>query len=95
MIKRWHYIVVCIGLFVSVLPMMSVIVSSAVASAFGCTLHEGFANTCVVFGADIGETLATMFAAGWVMLVTLPVTLVCLSLLVVLTLIRIIQRRRG
>ncbi len=95
MIKRWHFLILSIGLGVSLLPLLSVIASTAIAGAFECTLHEGFANPCIVFGIDVGNVLASMFVAGWLMLATFPVTLVCLLLLVVLTIIKLVQRRRG
>ena len=53
-------------------PVISVAVAGSIASWNGCTLHEGFANPCVVNGEDIGKTLYAMGMMGWFMLATIP-----------------------
>lgn len=53
-------------------PLLSVLISSAIAQNAGCTIHEGAANSCIVLGADVGGTLYAMFVAGWLSFVTLP-----------------------
>jgi hypothetical protein len=40
---------------------------------YGCELHEGFVNPCIIFGADRGELLYALGVMGWFMLVTLPI----------------------
>lgn len=65
--------VLAIGLILfGVAPLVSVIVASGIASAHGCTLHEGFVNPCVIGGQDRGELLYQMAVAGWLMMLTLP-----------------------
>ena len=60
----------------SMAPLVSVLVSSVVASALGCLLDEGSAHPCWLAGADIGDALYTAFVMGWLMLLTVPVMLV-------------------
>lgn len=54
-------------------PMAATFVAYAIARANGCTLHEGFANPCVVLGADIGSALYSMGVMFWLTLITMPV----------------------
>lgn len=43
---------------------------------FGCEIHEGFANPCVVLGQDVGETAYTAgVLAAWGPLIFGPVSL--------------------
>jgi hypothetical protein len=72
-------------------PVLSVLAASLIASLNGCTLHEGFANRCVVFGADIGGLLYSMGILGWFMLMTLPMGAISL---IVWTVIWLIMRKR-
>jgi hypothetical protein len=60
------------------LPLFSVLTASLLANAYGCRLHEGFPNPCVIAGADRGETLYAMGVMGWFMLVTGPFMLLSL-----------------
>ncbi|WP_126979505.1 hypothetical protein [Frigidibacter oleivorans] len=72
MSRRWRLIVALAVLLTGIAPVLSVVIAGALASAHGCTLHEGFVNPCVILGKDRGETLYTMAVAGWFALVTLP-----------------------
>jgi hypothetical protein len=49
------------------------VIAGTIASWNNCTLHEGFANPCVVNGRDMGETLYAMGVIGWFMIATLPI----------------------
>ena len=66
-----------IGYFVIALltgwPIALVAIAGTIASWNGCTLHEGFANPCIVNGRDIGRTLYEMGVMGWFMLATIPI----------------------
>jgi hypothetical protein len=62
-----------VALLVCLAPLISVVIAGSIASHYGCTLHEGFANPCVVGGRDIGGTLYTMGVMGWLMLATMPI----------------------
>lgn len=74
-------------------PAISVISSSLIADAYDCPLHEGFANPCVINGADWGETLAGMFVAGWFMLMTLPVLVFALVVWISVEIIAVLRAR--
>ena len=54
-------------------PIASVAIAGTVAWWNDCTLHEGFANPCIVNGRDIGGTLYQMGVMGWFMLATIPI----------------------
>jgi hypothetical protein len=60
---------------VCLLPVLGISVAVAVARLNGCTLHEGFANPCVVMGRDIGSALYSLGVLGWLSLATLPLAL--------------------
>ncbi|WP_147106393.1 hypothetical protein [Tateyamaria sp. syn59] len=81
--RRAPYSVLIILLVICALPILSVAVSSWLADAHGCTLHEGFSNPCVIWGKDRGETLSGMFVMGWFMLITVPVGAAILLVLVI------------
>lgn len=61
-------------------PLISVLISSWIASANDCVLNEGGVNPCVIGGIDYGETLTTMFVAGWFMFFTFPAGVAALLL---------------
>jgi hypothetical protein len=42
-------------------------------------LNEGSTSTCLVFGADVGGLLYTLFVAGWYIFLTLPLGIVALA----------------
>jgi hypothetical protein len=52
------------------LPFLSTFAAAAVASAGGCTLNEGSAHPCIIFGFDAGETLYVMAVAFWLFIFT-------------------------
>ncbi|WMT92255.1 hypothetical protein [Pelagibacterium sp. H642] len=70
----WHLYAMAfvIIVLVATAPLLSVLASSAIAEANGCTLNEARAYPCVVFGMDMGGLLAAMFVMGWFMLATIP-----------------------
>ncbi|MGE0629684.1 MAG: hypothetical protein AB7O43_17905 [Hyphomicrobiaceae bacterium] len=88
---RWLMV---IALIICTVPMLSVIVAGTIASANGCTLHEGFENPCVVMGRDIGNTLYSMGVMGWLMLATLPIAAGLIVLWVVVEIVRLVLVRR-
>jgi hypothetical protein len=80
------------------LPLISVFASATTAAHYGCPLHEGNANPCLIGGWDMGGTLYTMFVMGWLSLFTLPsgAALLLLWLVAVVTeAARWVWRRRG
>ncbi|MBT9246111.1 hypothetical protein KM031_17665 (plasmid) [Gemmobacter fulvus] len=56
---------------IGIAPLVSVALAGLIAESNGCALHEGFAQPCIVFGADIGGVLYTMAVMGWLMLISL------------------------
>ena len=84
-----------IGVVICVLPLISVVASSMIASAFDCELHEGFANPCLIAGRDYGGLLVNMFVAGWLMLLTLPMGLLISIVWAAVETITFLRRRRG
>ena len=82
-------ILVVIGL----VPVVSVALSSALASAAGCTLNEVSAHPCLILGRDWGDALQSMFVMGWLMLITVPAGAFGLVVLVI-GLVRLIAGRR-
>lgn len=57
-------------------PILSVLIASGLASAFGCHVDEGSAHPCMAFGTDIGGLLYTLFVMGWFFFLTIPSGLV-------------------
>ncbi|VEP14145.1 conserved hypothetical protein [Hyella patelloides LEGE 07179] len=73
-------------------PLISVILAEVIAHIGNCTVHEGFVNPCQIGSFELGELLATMFVAGWYMLISLPLGFIGL-LLGFLTLMSQIKKR--
>ncbi|MEL6467283.1 MAG: hypothetical protein AAFQ58_20165 [Pseudomonadota bacterium] len=92
--RRPRYTILIILLLICALPILSVMISSALAQAYGCTLHEGFSNPCIIWGEDRGETLGGMFVMGWFMLITVPAGAVVLLVLAIQIGIDLIAWRR-
>lgn len=88
-------IAVAVALVASVAPMLSMLVAAAIANYNGCTLHEGFANPCVVAGRDIGETLYNMAMMAWLMLFTLPLAALVVLAWIVAEIVHVVRRRRA
>ena len=65
-------------LLYTIAPILSVLLSSAIASTLGCELNEGDVHPCNCFGMNIGGLLTTMFVSGWLALVTLPTGLIAM-----------------
>ncbi len=74
---KWWIVAVYLAIFgIGIGPLMVALTAGSIAEANGCELHEGFVNSCVVNGWDIGESLYTMGVLGWMTLATLPLALV-------------------
>ena len=70
-----------VGLLVATLvawaPLISVLLTFAIAGALECRVDEGSVHPCPgPFGTDLGPALYTMGVMGWLMLVTAPFMLV-------------------
>jgi len=64
-------------------PVISVVIASGIASSLGCKLDEGDPHPCPFHGVDLGDTLYSMFVAGWFGLVTVPLGAIALVILLV------------
>lgn len=65
------------------------------ANAFGCTIHEGFANPCLVAGTDWGEAAYTLgLLAAWGPLIFAPVVMGAAMLWALFAAVRALLRRR-
>ena len=60
------------------LPMLPVLIASAIASYCGAQLDEGSPHPCMLFGRDIGGTLYAMGVMGWFGLLTFPTGFIAL-----------------
>jgi len=67
----WLAVTLVLIIVIAGAPLISAFIASAIAGALGCTLNEGGASGCIFMGNDIGQTLAEMFVAGWLMFVTM------------------------
>jgi TRAP-type C4-dicarboxylate transport system permease small subunit len=88
-------IILVLAILVCLLPLASVVLAGWIANANGCTLHEGFANSCVIGGVDWGETLYGMEVMGWLMLATLPIAVILIAAWVIAEIVNAVRRRRS
>jgi hypothetical protein len=90
----WFSAVCVTILVIALLPVISVSLTYAIASALGCSVNEGGATPCPFMGVDLGEMLVTMMVLGWLGLITLPVGGVALAVWLAAWVGRRIWRRR-
>ena len=84
-----------VSLTVGIAPLVSVVIAGTLAHNYGCTLHEGFVNPCVILGEDRGELLYTMGVAGWFMFLTIPIALLgSISSLIIALIIFLVGRKK-
>ena len=76
-------------------PLISTALAGWIASSHGCTLHEGFANPCVINGTDYGETLYTMGVMGRLPLGKFTTQPGLLLLWIVAEVVAFIRRKRA
>lgn len=89
----WFRLLMVLLIIACAVPLVSVALASALANAYGCTLHEGFANPCLINGEDWGKELYQMGMMGWFMLATLPLAAALLALWAGVELTRAIRNR--
>jgi hypothetical protein len=70
-------------ILVGAAPVISVVIASGFASTLGCKLDEGNPHPCPFHGVDLGDTLYSMFVAGWLGLITVPLGAIGLAILLV------------
>jgi hypothetical protein len=89
---RTFRISMIIALLVCLAPVASTLLAMAVAKLYGCTLHEGNVNPCIIAGGDRGSLLYNLAMWGWLMLATVPIGA---GLILVWIVTEIIRRVRG
>lgn len=67
-----HIIIVSAILLFTISPILSVLIASLIADGFNCELNEGLVKPCMINGKDYGETLSSMFIAGWFIFLSIP-----------------------
>lgn len=75
--RKMALVLLAIVMF-AVAPVLSVMASIGIASAYDCKVNEAATYPCMIGGMDVGELLATMFVAGWFGLATIPMGAVAL-----------------
>lgn len=81
------------ALVLLVLPAVSPLLASLIASANNCQLNEGGPQPCIVLGVDIGGPLVTMFVFGWMALVTFPIAAIVALAWIITEVVRAIYQR--
>jgi hypothetical protein len=69
-----YFIIGLVILIIGLSPIICTASAGFIANVYGCTLHEGFKNPCIINGTDYGDTLYTMGMMGWLAIGTLPIT---------------------
>ncbi len=90
--RRMAWLLAAILLF-TLLPIISVVVSSGIASLAECQLNEARAHSCTILGIDIGGLLAFMFVAGWLAFMTVPAGAAALLIWIAIAIVLVIRSR--
>jgi hypothetical protein len=93
MLKRRMTWALAIILLFGVSPILSTLLAALFASAFGCTLHEGFVSPCVVLGHDFGDLLYPMGLGVWFVMFTVPLAGLALLVWLVVLVVLLFKRR--
>jgi hypothetical protein len=95
--RPFRPLMICLVLILlfSGLPVIAVIVSSAIANTLGCTLNEGDIHPCLFHGFDLGGLLYDLFVSGWFGLLTIPLGGFLLAAWIVTVVVLMIKRRRA
>ncbi|MCF4096943.1 hypothetical protein [Maritalea mediterranea] len=67
-----YALVLGIIILVGLGPVLLTLSAGMIAEAHGCTLHEGYVNPCIIWGADRGDTLYEMGLMFWFSYFTVP-----------------------
>ena len=62
-----------LGLILITGPIVLGMAAGLIASALHCTVNEGYASGCMLFGMDISDTLYTLTVGIWYTLITAPI----------------------
>ncbi len=63
-------------LIIGFAPIFSILISGLISLLLGCTLYQGFPDTCAVFGDNIGELLSMGAFIGWFGIFTMPIGII-------------------
>ncbi|HEY5378238.1 MAG TPA: hypothetical protein VIJ78_01720 [Pseudolabrys sp.] len=95
MIKRLMILLLILIALFAILPFLSVLAASGIASGLGCALDEGSTHVCMVAGIDIGGALYTMFVLLWLSMLSIPLAGISLIVwLAAASILYILHRRR-
>jgi Na+/phosphate symporter len=83
------------SIFFAFLPLIPTLIAVLIASFFDCTLNEGNAHSCIVFGSDIGDTLYAMGLTFWLALATIQIGVVGLLFSIVWYVIVFLKRSKN
>lgn len=94
--RRAAAVVLAILTLIALLPLLSVVLTYAIADTLGCTVDENSVHPCLLGGLDIGDTLYTMGVLGWLMIPAAPLLLIAVLGWIGLGIVAIAGRmRRG
>ena len=93
---RWRYGILCGLILIAGLPLLYILLGSAITTLTGCNVAPSGEMPCLVLGLDLGPALRFGLVVGWLAIYTVPV-LAGLGLLLILMalvdLIRYLWRR--
>jgi hypothetical protein len=93
-----HTLVILFILLVGAAPLISTMIAGTIAEANGCTLHEGFANPCIINGEDWGQDLYTFGVLGWLAIGTIPIAVgvaaIYLLIVIIIAIVQAANRRK-
>ncbi|MGQ0674447.1 MAG: hypothetical protein ACT4N2_16430 [Hyphomicrobium sp.] len=92
---RWFRRLMALVIVGCLLPTAVSLLAGAIASWHGCPLDLTSAKTCMIAGADWGQTLLTMGMMGYFLFATLPVLLGAMALWFVVEVARVLKRPPG
>lgn len=87
-----HVLVLGIIIIVGAGPFLLALNAGLVAQVDGCTLHKGFVNLCVIWGADRGEMLYTMGMMVWYSFYIFPLASLAFMAWLVVLIIHLMRR---
>jgi hypothetical protein len=94
MAKRWMICALAMILLFGTFPLWSTLLAVLFASAFGCSLNEGFVQPCVVLGRDFGGLLYSVGLVFWFAMFTVPLAGMALLVWLVVLVVVLFRRRR-
>lgn len=54
-------------------PLLILLLAMGIAYLNSCEVHEGFANSCVILGVEMGEALYAAAVLPWLSFFTIPI----------------------